>query len=223
MLTTHVRCALPYKLLSKRTWHSAVLHGNWQVPDSVASKHLPTVLRTLKSFHPVKRRLSFVVLPYLLQVLLCHSLLCPLRSPWRRRMRRRKEVDNRRMCKENIIRRSVQSICWTIGKMLLIKRHCINILISKVNTHWAVPAIKFTQRALSCPASRDVLQQTAQPAWHHNWSYVNIYRTARKRGREVMLVMRCTIYAFRLTLFGWASQWRWDGLSVWNALEEEIF
>lgn len=38
------------------------------------------------------------------------------------------------MCKENIIRRSVQSICWTIGKMLLIRPDCINILISKVNS-----------------------------------------------------------------------------------------
>lgn len=95
-VTTHVRCALPYRRLLNRTWNSAVLQRYWQVPDSAACKHLPTVLRTLKSFHPVKRRLSFVVLLYLLQVLLCHSLLCPLRSPWRRRMMRRKKVDNRR-------------------------------------------------------------------------------------------------------------------------------
>lgn len=171
-VTTHVRCALPNKLLLKRTWNSAALQRNWQVPDSAACKHLPTVLRTLKSFHPVKRRLSFVVLLYRLQVLLCHSLLCPLRSPWRRRMRRRKEVDNTRMCKENIIRRSVQSICWTIGKMLLIKRDCTNILISKVNMHWVAAAISFSQRAVCCPAGlkdpsgSDVLQQTAR----HNWS-----------------------------------------------------
>jgi hypothetical protein len=36
--------------------------------------------------------------------------------------------------KENIIRGSVQSICLTVDKMLLIKRDCPNILISKANT-----------------------------------------------------------------------------------------
>ena len=124
-------------------------------------------LRTLKSFHPLKRRLSFVVLLYLLQVLLCHSLLCSLRSPWRRRMRRRKEFDNRRMCKENIIGRSVQSICLPIGKMLLIKRDCTNISISKANKQWIAAQITSRRCLLSCLAEDPRLNRTA--GWLADW------------------------------------------------------